>query len=345
MYQFSGYRMGLYMYLDLTVVVMLLCANRDRLCWSWGKVLLFSFLSVIVTVWRTEALIYIPGLALLLAILPKDVLSWSKKGVCLLLVLCGFVGLSQWQSREQGDADYQLVSLMCPCAPLVRAADPLRDAQELAAIDSVLDLEVIYSRPSDTGDNLYWSGDCVRDYTPEDYSEFVKALVRLCVRYPKVVLQERWSLFVEASGITGNAVDNTQTARFFDDDYTSSAKTVTVSKGWFAYEPIFKEARKRTIYLMNGLTSSGQETLAYRLIWNAILPELILLFAWLRLLVRKKWYEWFLCSMVLAKLCIVFVTQPARFFMYWLPFYLLGYACLAFGIWIYFSRERGKTNG
>lgn len=345
MYQFSGYRMGLYVYLDLTMLVMLLCAGKNDSPWSWGKVLLFSFLSVIVTVWRTEALVYIPGLVLLLALIRRDTLTWAKKGLCVLLILCGFVGLNQWQSQELGDANYQIASLMRPCVELVRAADPTRDAQELSAIDSVVILEVIYSHPSENGENLYWFGDCVRDYQPEAYGDFLKAMVKLSLKYPKVVFLERWNLFLEGSGITGASVDNIETARFFDEDYTSGAKTVTIFKGWFAYEPIFKGARKQTIYWINGLTSGGQPTIAYRLIWNAIIPELILALVWLRLLIQKKWYPWLLCSMVLAKLGIVFLTQPSRWLMYVLPFYLLGYAYLTFRPWIYYSGKKGKTNG
>lgn len=345
MYQFSGYRMGLYVYLDLTMLVMLLCAGKNDSPWSWGKVLLFSFLSVIVTVWRTEALVYIPGLVLLLALIRRDTLTWAKKGLCVLLIQCGFVGLNQWQSQELGDANYQIASLMRPCVELVRAADPTRDAQELSAIDSVVILEVIYSHPSENGENLYWFGDCVRDYPPEAYGDFLKAMVKLSLKYPKVVFLERWNLFLEGSGITGASVDNIETARFFDEDYTSGAKTVTIFKGWFAYEPIFKGARKQTIYWINGLTSGGQPTIAYRLIWNAIIPELILAFVWLRLLIQKKWYPWLLCSMVLAKLGIVFLTQPSRWLMYVLPFYLLGYAYLTFRPWIYYSGKKGKTNG
>lgn len=345
MYQFSGYRMGLYVYLDLTMLVMLLCAGKNDSPWSWGKVLLFSFLSVIVTVWRTEALVYIPGLVLLLALIRRDTLTWAKKGLCVLLILCGFVGLNQWQSQELGDANYQIASLMRPCVELVRAADPTRDAQELSAIDSVVILEVIYSHPSENGENLYWFGDCVRDYPPEAYGDFLKAMVKLSLKYPKVVFLERWNLFLEGSGITGASVDNIETARFFDEDYTSGAKTVTIFKGWFAYKPIFKGARKQTIYWINGLTSGGQPTIAYRLIWNAIIPELILALVWFRLLIQKKWYPWLLCSMVLAKLGIVFLTQPSRWLMYVLPFYLLGYAYLTFRPWIYYSGKKGKTNG
>lgn len=343
MYQFSGYRMGLYIFLELMVLVMLLCANQSDGPWSWSYLLLFVFLSVIVSVWRTEALVYIPFLAILLLMVRKETLPVFKKILCFLLILCGFFTINWLQNRSAGDSSYQLISLVRPCVELVRNSDYAKDAQELAAIDKVLSLDVIHSRQSENGEQLYWDGDLTREYAPEEYSAFQSALVKLCLKHPTAFLRERWALFLEGSGITGGSWTNVDTAKFFDPDYTSGAKEVTVSKNWVAFSPLFPQLRKSFIYLINGCDQKGRDTFAARIIVNAIIPELILLFTWIRLLVQKKWYPWLISSAVMAKLGVVFLTQPSRWFMYVLSFYLLGYLCLVYQIWTRFGSEKGNA--
>lgn len=343
MYQFSGYRIGLYIFLELTVLVMLLCANQKDSPWSWSYLLLFAFLSVIVSVWRTEALVYIPFLAVLLMMVRKETLPVFRKVVCFLLILCGFFTMTWLQNRSAGDSTYQLISLVRPCTALVRSADPVEDAQALADIDRVVSLEVIRDNPEENGESLYWNKELTREYTPEDYKAFQAAMGKLCLKYPMAFLRERWDLFIEGSGLTGNSNTNVGSARFFDADYTSGAKKVTVNKNWVAFRPLFPQLRKSFIYLINGCDSEGRDTFAARIIINAILPELILLFTWVRLLVQKKWYPWLISSAVMAKLGVVFLTQPSRWFMYVLSFYLLGYLCLVYQIWIRIGSGKGNA--
>lgn len=343
MYQFSGYRMGLYIFLELTVLVMLLCSEKEAGPWSWGYLLLFSFLAVTVTVWRTEALIYLPFLVVLLLLIPKATLPRLRKAVCIALILCGFFTVTRLQNNSLGSENYQLISLVRPCAELVRDADPEKDARELSDIDAVVSVDVICGQPQRNGEQLYWDGELTRSFTAQEYSAFVKALVRLAVKHPGTVLRERWNLFIEGSGITGESWTNVDTARFFDADYESGAKRVTQTKNWLAFRPIFPRLRKQFVYFLNGRTAQGQETAAGRLLFNAILPELILAAVWISLLRRRRWYPWLLCSAVLAKLGIVFLTQPSRWLMYVLSFYLLGYVCLTYHIWIRYGSAKGAT--
>lgn len=79
LYQFSGYRMGMYVYLELVVLVMLICAWKEPVTWSWTQLLLFSALSVIIASWRTESFFYVPGIGLLVLFVKNTVLTPPKK--------------------------------------------------------------------------------------------------------------------------------------------------------------------------------------------------------------------------------------------------------------------------
>lgn len=66
MYQFSGYRMGIYVYLELVMLVILIGLNKTKSKWGWKKVLLFSVICSIISTWRTESFIYVPATCVLL---------------------------------------------------------------------------------------------------------------------------------------------------------------------------------------------------------------------------------------------------------------------------------------
>ncbi len=353
-YQFSGYRMGLYIYLELVMLVILTGVWRDRREWSVGHVISFCALCVIVASWRTESFLYIPCVCIFILFAQKDVLTKRKKVLFLAVLIVGFSGMSQAQKRALGNSNYEVISLLGPCAELVRAADCSKDAEELAAIDRVTDLQVIYDNPTFSGRELYWGTTCVRtlndnpddDYTVQDYRNFVKAVVKLSLKYPKVVTMERLKLFVAGSGITGSTITNcTLAAELFESDNGNTAAEEIISKGWFAFSPVCKNTRRILIKIL-GLQKDDVMfvKVLQRFIWNAIIPELFLLFGWCRFLIKRKWHLLGIFTSVLLKLPVVILTQPSSWLMYVLSFYFLGYIFLVYFMLAILTRHK-KAKG
>ena len=85
LYQFSGYRMGIYVYLELAMLVMILCGKRDEVAWSWKQVILFGFLAVLTACWRTESLFYAIMMPLFLAGLDRKIVSIKKCIFCIMI--------------------------------------------------------------------------------------------------------------------------------------------------------------------------------------------------------------------------------------------------------------------
>ena len=100
-------------------------------------------------------------------------------------------------------------------------------------------------------------------------------------------------------------------------------------------EPLSKEIRKHTIYLL-GLEKwdASENRIIQRLVWNTLLPTIVLIYAWASLLAKKKWYLYWICTVILIRLSIVILTEPASWFMYHLSFYLLGYLYLVYRLLI-----------
>ena len=334
MYQFSGYRMGIYVYLELVLLVMIIGVKKDITMWTWKKVILFSWLVVIVATWRTESFLYVGGMGLLILLAPKLQISLRKKIACLIILICGFYGINTWQNTLLGDENYKIVSVIRPCAELVRVANNQEDSQLLDELNKVVDLDIINSNPNWDGVTLYWNTNVVReDYTKENYKSFLNAFIKLSIKYPKVVIKERWNVFMSTLGVSDDTYTNVEyAATLFDENNNSNAK-IMLANGWLADVPVSKTVRRLFI---NFLGCRGTNNLIIqwlqKIIWNATIPIIALIYGWVRLIIKRKWYLWLILSLVLVKLPLIILTEPAGWIMYVLSFYILGYVYLLYAV-------------
>lgn len=345
MYQFSGYRMGLYVYLELAVVMMLMGMKCETQEWNMAYLVLFCVLCSVVAVWRTESFFYLVTACVMVLCGRKTVLSRKKKGAAVLLLFIGFFSLSQIQNAELGNANYKIISLLNPCAELVRNADPAADEAELSTIGKVVDLETIRNNPSIPGTG--WGTDIIQNgYTDGEYGEFVKAVVTLSLKHPKVVFTERWRVFGKALGITEWSKTNVEeSAVLFDGTQESLPAEAVFAKDWTANQPVFRRIRKHVIYLLGMKKMDGSDNgIWQRLVWNAVIPLSVLICGWFEMLFRKKWFLLGIGTAVLIRVPIVFLTEPSGWIMYLLSFYLLGYLFLEYRL-LYAIEARRTGNG
>jgi len=347
-YQFSGYRIGLYIYIELTMLVMLICASKDKTKWSKQYIGLFCFLCIIAASWRSESFFYIPFVCLIILCMKKEIISRLAKVICILIICIGFAGIVRLQNFLFSSKDYSLLSLVNQCVEVVRAADYIEDAKELSDIDKIFKLDIIYNNPKIKGLDIYYTiQEFKRDeYTKKDYVDMCNALIKLIMKYPKDVLAERFNLFIHSSGINQKAFSNGYvSATFFDEENSDNSDIATLVEGKIAGMPIFKDARKDFINFLEIKTRDGAyiETIR-RLIWNTIIPTLILIYAWIKSLINRNWYLLAICTPVLIKLIVVILTQPSAWFMYFLSFYLLGYVYFIYKLLIVISRKKVIIN-
>ena len=76
-----------------------------------------------------------------------------------------------------------------------------------------------------------------------------------------------------------------------------------------------------------------------RLIWNTLIPLIVLIYEWFSLLIKRKWYLWGICTAVLIRVPIVILTAPSSWMMYFLSFYFLGYVYFVYKLLIYLSNR------
>lgn len=345
LYQFSGFRMGLYVYLELVMLVMILCGKYEEKEWSWKGIALFGLLIVVVSSWRTESFFYVVMMPLLMIFWGRKNISVKKSLFCIISVFIIFAGLNKIQNIALGNSNYKLISLMGPYAAVVRAADYGEDKEYIDVIDKVVDVDAIHKNPRLKGDDLYWNGHAYRNgYTPEDFNDSIIALVRLSLKYPRAVVAERWNLFIRSMGITGATWRiNSSSIKLFEEDEASDFDEVFKENGWL---PVLRQGRKALINILSCNRLNGELIGPLRkTVWNAAIPILILIYAWLRFLMNREWFLLGVCTSVIIRIPVVFLTEPAGWLMYLLSFYFLGYVFLVYGILIDAGKKEAGNNG
>lgn len=332
-YQLSGYRIGIYMYIELLFLVLLIDLNKSDKGWTCGHIILFVIVTVLVSNWRSESFVYLPLAVILIYIAKEKVIGKNVKRICILLMAFGFLIVNRYQSSSVGN-NYQLVSTVRPAVALIKVCDD-SDSNLLETVGRVLDLDVIYDNPDVDAETLYWNFNLKCDgYNDSDLHMYYGALLKLSLKYPMTLIQERYSVFCRSANLTGNSNNNvTCAARLFDEDYVNMATEDTLNKNWIANKPIFKELRKNFILILGGMNPNlgmlnGIQEFARLLIWNSLIPIIVILGCWGLLLKKKQWYLFTLISFVLIRMMIIILTEPAGVFMYLLSFYLLGYTIL-----------------
>lgn len=350
-YQFSGYRMGLYVYLELVILTMMFC-HIKKTNWTMIELVLFGLLSGIVAVWRTEAIFYIPIVAVFV-ILVRSINIRRK-----LLVLISMVGVflitNYVQNRLSGSNEYQMLATVGPCTAVVSEAirnNSAEDLELISAVDRVLDVNVIASSPGLIGRELYWSGTLVREgYTNEDYEAYKEAFIKLCMQYPGEAIKERMNMFLDASGVHGannNALIKASAGLFRDDEewttyWTYSAAESFNEASWSANKPVFNNIRRRFITYIIGLQNRNEDVYPlFYLMWTPFIPMLTLIIGWFYSLVKKKWMYLLPLTAIVVRIPVVILSETSGWLMYFLPMYLCGYVLLVYGC---LGIKRKETN-
>lgn len=304
------------------------CAENKRgITGSW---MFICILGAVVTAWRTEAIYYFLLFPLLLVIL--FIRNMDRKAlvriICTYLVcsLCLFVPQAAGDKMTSGN-QYDLTSVVLPLVPLVKEAYGQEGCREqLNAIDRVIDVEMAVegAKENKSGISLFWSRpDFQREYTDEQYKDFKSAYYGLIVKFPAVFLAERWDCFVHSADLLQN------TTEIFAAEGVANYDTFRKYPGTV---PVSEEIRNTVIKVLEWRSPEDYQSknTGYSLIYGHIVPICILLSVWTVCLIRKKWHGFFLLSLPLVKVPLIFLTAPSRLFMYYYSLYLAGYFLLAY---------------
>lgn len=319
-----------------------------------GKLAWFTLLGFLTAAWRSESIYYLAALPVLLAFLVhKKAVRPVGAVVSSVVIVAATLVSTAYNNRLMGDAwTYQNVALCYQAAALVQDADPVEDAEELAMIDPVYDVQACRENSNLHGPELRTLVTrSIYTVTEQQWSDCKKAIVRLALKYPSSLLRERMGMFL-------NTVEQQQTN---SNQKLVFAATVLV----YTDDPdAMRDTQKDFLYnsvaaypINQTLREDFIMSLSYRTEFLFGIPAATWLMlpsfglfaaALVVLLVRRRWMWFFAAGAIFARIPLVFLTTPDTYFMYYLTPYIAGYALTAAGI-VYAvlcwkkKQERGKA--
>lgn len=345
MYQFSGYRNGPLVYLELLLVVLLLkeIKERKQICAPIGYYIFLVSLLAVVAEWRSENIIYFAIGVCILALRNYKKIYYKVSIVVLALTL--FTAAHQVQKYIMGEDDmYAIASTMRPAVELLRRAEPQKDKKEIADMSEVVDKNYVDSHPGMHGELVFGKAG-IRDkhISHQAYQKYMKGLTNLIIKYPGVFLHERVSLFLAAMGIRGDGLQMTNiqhTVHLMDTSYANIHLDFMRNSGWLMVRPFAPELRKSLILVLGQQDYDGKESPLFYVFWNGLIPIGFLIVALFYGIRKKNRLLFGLVAVLLIKMFAVILAEPSSWIMYYLSQYMAGYVLLSYWIIMMLSRTR-----
>lgn len=357
-YILSGFRMGLYSYLELALITKLIVLYKEKKKITISDILNISFLTVIISCWRTEGLYYPVFILILFLFLGKKLIRKKVAIITFILIMITNLSVGKlnnyliktndyvhnpkmkysfYNHPTMKANNYSITATMEPVTQLIKASDE-SDKNEIETINKVVDVEYILENPEKSGENNFWTEGVVRDYSDEEYYEYLKAYLKLAIKYPDVTFKSMWNIFEKAGSgmgykdrqITRNMVSGRDTLRLFEIGSSSWRRWSAVTSKVLKYKgPINLELRNKVICVMNGTDANLNLNIIHNIFWNFFIPFALILICLINKLIKKEWFMVFLILAIGARIPLVFVTAPAPYFMYYLSTYLCSYVVSA----------------
>lgn len=248
----------------------------------------------------------------------------KRKQIWIMAVIVCLSGMiSKYQSYlfSSTNGDHNLViATLDPMKKLI-AEEYEKEGLEsrlLSRIDETLDVDVLLTCDG-SGKGIFFSHyeELFRNEKPVVTLNYIKAYVRLIVKYPVVFLHERKSAFINTMKQTSLILcNNTQTA--LSDDNKEPYVYLKYLNGFQ-----IKNARLRK-YLLDFLSLKNSNVVIRQICTGLFFP---LCFIFIGIFCRgrkQKWDEVIFLMGIWMYMAIVFFTMPGVEFMYYYPIYLFG---------------------
>ncbi len=331
MYILCGFRMGLYTFFEIFLITKMLVLYKEQKKATFKDILEIIFAAIIVSCWRTEALYYPVFILIICLILNKKIISRKVSLITFFIIIIATISVGKINNQMIGNNNYSLTATVEPIVNIIRTSDET-DQNEIDCIDKVIDVKYVLENPDATGEACYWKTGVVRNYSEEEYSEYLKAYLKLSLKYPEVAIKSMWNIFENTANGFGenskqtnrNMVVEASTLKLFDtQNGAGQLWSQVVSKAEKAKSPINLKIRNTVIELLAGIDSEGNLTIVHNIFWNLFIPFTLILICALYKLIKKEWFMLFLIGAVIARIPLVFATASAPYFMY----YLSAYTC------------------
>lgn len=298
------------------------------------KIMFYFLGGVLITLWRKEGVLFLfffPIVLILLKHTRFTLRNYVKSFVLLLLLYILFSIPQKVHHTEPGGVQVCTIIMSYLTALNYEGYDfgAEEDIEYLKVIGEYVSFEKIEEQVSSKG------RDCLRevygaygdwcawkkDPQKEDFTKFYPACFKLFMKHPILTFKARLSMCMYALVGEHSFVDD-DPVYYIKNNYSGAENlNLTVSR-----------YRKGFNYLFSGKVYPGGQIVTYvmtaakKIMYNTLIPLLgMLILGLLDILKRKKIVYVLLFSWWGVHFITVFLTAPCGYFMYYLPFYLMGY--------------------
>lgn len=318
-------------YLELAVVfrILIVRARPELVANRYREFVVLSSAITLLAFWRTECVLYlllIPMLAVTLRIFRRPDAGARRAHAAVAVGLVGaVVVVNVGIAGVLSNAKYTVTAVVNPLSVMLQG--PLGGADltaNLAAIDRVIDLDLVRQMPSAYDIPSYWTDRLMRPDYKAHMGEFQRAYVSLVAQNPSAFLEARIRTFL----VTNSLGD-------FPRDYARGLEAINASPSLVEARATFEERNPSVVPFDRGfqeqairaflLLDADDEDLPFgAVIWNAIPALALMLVFFVGSIVRRRWVYAGVLAILLTRAAIVFATAPARYFMYYFFAYLVG---------------------
>lgn len=296
-----------------------------------------AILFFLLSTWRTEGIYNILVYIIINFVFVKKGLQEKKDSIVYtILLIIMIITTKQINTKYNGEnGKYNIVATIEQMTKLVIKAEEENDKESLEKVDKVLNVDLILKNKEKSGIRLYWEqeSNVRKDWSKEEYNEYMKTYFKLILKYPTIFIKERTNEYIRSNGLVPNTKNNT-----YDPNYDMTLKYVmllqhnTTLKG---KSLINLEKREKVVRILEAKTIEDYEktnNITNPIFYNTI-PSTIIIIGTVIVLIRKREkFEAIIIGSVLIKTILVFLTAPDSFFMYYLPEYLIGYILLVYSV-------------
>lgn len=325
-------RLSIYTYIELALVCQLIFMKK------FGKkskrdFLVLSIILILLSVWRSEGILFLVLVPILFFFIFKEELKEIKiRAMYTIFIIAVSVALIipqnyayKTQYSDRYDVTTYINQLYVVCLNEFKE-NP--DSEQLKIIGNVINYSELFRFSRGIYANNY--GLVYKTTaTAEDYEAMKKAYYELLKKYPLEVVKERFDIFLKTTGFVNDYnvhVDDTRA--IFTRNANNALKLFRTY--YDTTQPINLELRNSVISFLECF-DGAHTNWAFHIFYNVVPSMIILAIGIIVCLIKKKWALFFTLGVILAKVFAIILTAPDCFFMYYLPAYLVG----AFLLWLF----------
>ena len=341
-YTLTGYRLGLYQYLEVFLLIFVYIHWRKKQKLNIPETILLLFIAILVSAWRSECIYYLAAFPIILLIVRKQLLITLKQiAIYSLIIIVSTVGISKYNTHLIGNSIFTVGGFILPASGIVTGALDEGHPEDTVFFDKIFDISCAINRTKlqDPDDTFF---PCRRtNYTEEDAKNFIKQTIVLAPKYLNSVASFYADSFCDAvltikctnktqsknTGYHGNIQAYWATSAFErrEDGTTKFESNIKLPLN----KPISRKIRAGTIKLLTGYKSAGEPYgFVHHAFYNIVTPTIALLIAFIMAIRRKNLFLIFLIMLVAVRFVAVTLGGMVSFTMYYLPYYISSYILL-----------------